>query len=295
LAEREEELNEQWGRKYQKLAEKLAQEQKAHTQFKKEAEQRSNRDDLVKILIAGVWFWTSKNEVQKYQSQERETEDRYRNLAVESAKARVKNKKLETLTQSKNGVCRSLEQHLGVDNLKKIKTTHPMPEGKSLADLITFYWENKDKGPGPEPENRKSEKAIVSQIIQECDLGLNENTSLTQVIDRIKQLIAKPPVDTPFGESLEKIMKIDLDYLTKNLGLNSPTEKLKEAVNYAQLAQLRNDLIESYYKTKNLSTNLPIQPANKMVGERVLWLGFLGVSWLAIIILLLRLNKNKKK
>jgi hypothetical protein len=147
-----------------------------------------------------------------------------------------------------------------------------MPEGKSLGDLIAFYWENKDKS--HEPENRKNEHVIINQIIQECGLGLNENASLTQVTNRINQLIAKPPVqpnDTLFGESLEKIIEIDLGYLVKNLGLNSSdTDLLKRADNYTQLAQLRNGLVKAYYEAKSSTTTLPTQPTNKAIGEQAI-------------------------
>jgi hypothetical protein len=40
--------------KIKEINEKLAQEQQDYTQFKRKAEQRENKDDLVKILVAGI-------------------------------------------------------------------------------------------------------------------------------------------------------------------------------------------------------------------------------------------------
>ena len=101
------------------------------------------------------------------------------------------------------------------------------------------------------------------------DETLTEKLTAAQAeITRLSNELNKKPVipDTPFGESLEKIIEIDLDYLIKNLELNSSdTEKLKKSANYAQFAQLRNDLVEAYYKTKASSTNSSVQPVNKVV------------------------------
>jgi hypothetical protein len=39
------------------------------------------------------------------------------------------------------------QQHLGVSDLVQVITSHPMPDGKSLGELIEFYQKNKDKTP----------------------------------------------------------------------------------------------------------------------------------------------------
>jgi hypothetical protein len=135
------------------------------------------------------------------------------------------NDKLErALTDTANSFIDTIadtQNYLGVNDLTQITTAHPMPEGKTLRDLIEFYKSNKDKAPTSpsQPQiitrlepGEPNETLIVNQIITECDLGLDENSSLTQVIERIQKLIkVKPPVvikpvnqsqvDTPFGEN----------------------------------------------------------------------------------------------
>ena len=158
------------------------------------------------------------------------------------------------------------QNHLGVSDLTQI-TTYQMPDNKSLAELITFYEENKDKNPtaSSQPQvitklelGEVDETVIVNQIIQECDLGLNENSSLTSVIDRIKKLIkTKPPIikpvnqpnDTPFGESLVKIIQIDLNSLEQELNIPLSSEirkKIEQATNYQELSSIRNQEIKNY-------------------------------------------------
>jgi len=173
------------------------------------------------------------------------------------------------------------QNYLGVNDLTQITVAYPMPEGKSLGDLIEFYKDNKDGMPLPPSSppriitklaaGESNETGLVHQIITECDLGLNQNSNLTQVIERINKLIQKkPPVtrlvkqpltDTPFGESLERIVEIDLSYLTQNWNLMvSEVEALKRATNYSQFATARNKLIEQYMNGQQLTGSSENQP-----------------------------------
>jgi hypothetical protein len=186
---------------------------------------------------------------------------------------------IENTSTSLVEVIADTQNYLGVNDLTKITTAHQMPDGKNLGDLITFYQENKDKAPTPSnPQiitklvsGEPNETLIVNQIITGCDLGLTENSNLTQVIERINKLIkTKPPIvkpvsqpltDTPFGESLEKIREIDLAYLTQNWHLlSSEVEALKQATNYSEFASVRNNLIEQYYKGQQLTNNSLTKP-----------------------------------
>ncbi|CAJ0753311.1 8194_t:CDS:1, partial [Entrophospora sp. SA101] len=113
-------------------------------------------------------------------------------------------------------------------------------------------------------EKEEKEKQIIQQINQDLHLGLN-NPSLKQVINRIQQLINKPPIyftsdngnlqkeldqanqtitrleqelatnNTPFGENLETIKEIDLKGLVKELNIQlSPNaiQQMEQATNY---------------------------------------------------------------
>ncbi|CAI2186589.1 19927_t:CDS:2, partial [Funneliformis geosporum] len=204
------------------------------------------------------------------------------------------------------------QQHLKLTDLTQIKTTHPMPEGKSLEDLITFYHANQTKTPTPtQPTITKlesgepNETIIVNQIIQECDLGLNQNSSLNQVISQINKLIkTKPPTikpvnqpsDNPFGESLEKIAEIDLNGLEKELGIKLSSEikqQIKQATNYQELSSLRNQEIKSYLERNQGSviTSQPQQEVVKLFGkERIVWVSWLVISLLVIGGLLLKIK-----
>jgi hypothetical protein len=116
---------------------------------------------------------------------------------------------------------------------------------------------------------------IVNQIIQECDLGLAESSNLVQVIDRINKLIrTKPPIirpanqpnDTPFGESLEKIIQIDLHSLEQKLNIplsNLVKQQIKQATNYTQLSNIRGREIKSYLE-KEKNSGIITQPAKKI-------------------------------
>jgi len=189
-------------------------------------------------------------------------------------------KELKVENNSQRDTITKAQNHLGVVDLTQIITTHKMPDDKSLSELIEFYLDNKDKDPAPTPTRttlelgEPNEILIVNQIIQECDLGLNENSTLTQVINRIKKLIkTKPrPVfksivqnDTPFGESLEKIIQIDLNSLEKELGINlskRTKEQFEKANNYQELSQLRNQEIKSYLEKG--SGDLVIKPTQQV-------------------------------
>ncbi|CAI2173493.1 2367_t:CDS:10, partial [Funneliformis geosporum] len=162
----------------------------------------------------------------------------------------------QVLTETTNAFINTVvtaQTHLKLTDLTQIKTTHPMPEGKSLEDLITFYHANQTKTPTPtQPTITKlesgepNETLIVNQIIQECDLGLNQNSSLTQVIERVNELIkTKPPTikpvnqpnDTPFGEDLAVIKQLELASLTKLFGAavdSTIQRQIQAAVNYSQ-------------------------------------------------------------
>jgi len=155
------------------------------------------------------------------------------------------------------------QNHLKIQDLTQITTTHKMPDDKSLSDLIEFYLDNKDNSLTPPSQTiitkleirEPNENLIVNQIIQECDLGLNENSSLTQVIDRINKLIkTKPPIIRPvnqsnntlFGEDLEKIIQIDLNSLEKELNIPLSSivkEQIQKATNYQELSSIRNQEI----------------------------------------------------
>ncbi|MCE8167856.1 MAG: hypothetical protein I3273_04600 [Candidatus Moeniiplasma glomeromycotorum] len=156
-----------------------------------------------------------------------------------------------------------------------------------------------------------NETLIINQIIQELDLDLSPESDLTQVIQQIKKLIkVKPPVvvnqinqpqDTPFGESLAEIMEVDLFYLTQNWNLTAwEIESLKKATNYKELSQIRNKLLEQYYKGRQSVNNnnslIKSQPplTSNPWPERSFWIILLLISYLLIIGLVVRL-KNRKK
>lgn len=182
-----------------------------------------------------------------------------------------------------------VQNYLGVPDLTQITT--PLPDQKSLDDLITFYQDNKDKDSAPTPtrtiieSGEPNETLIVNQIIQECDLGLAENSPLTQVISRIKKLIKTKPKpvfqsvfknDTPFGESLENIIQIDLHSLEQELGINlskSTKDQIQKATNYQELSLLRNQEIKSHLEKSQgdmIITQPPNQPSTLFKEERIL-------------------------
>jgi len=205
------------------------------------------------------------------------------------------------------------QNYLKVNDLTQITTSHQMPKGKSLTDLITFYQENKDKVPTSPSQPRvitelelgePNETVIVNQIIQECDLGLVENSSLTQVIEQINKLIkTKPPIirpvnqsnDTPFGEDLEKIIQIDLNSLEQELNIllsSIVKEQIKKATNYQELSSIRNQEIKNYLE-KGQNNGITTQPAEvikPMEKERVIWISLLVICLMVIGGLLVKLR-----
>ncbi|CAI2180992.1 989_t:CDS:2, partial [Funneliformis geosporum] len=204
------------------------------------------------------------------------------------------------------------QQHLKVTDLTKLTTTHPMPKGKSLTDLITFYHANQGK-PSTSTQLLElevpNETPIVNQIIQECELGLNQNSSLNQVIERINQLIkVKPPItkpvnqstDTPFGESLEKIVEIDLNGLEKELGIRLSSEikqQIKQVANYRELSSLRNQEIKNYLEKSQggIITSQPLQAVVKPFGGKIVLVSWLVLSLLMIAAFLLRIKVKQKE
>ncbi|CAJ0750445.1 4843_t:CDS:1, partial [Entrophospora sp. SA101] len=178
-------------------------------------------------------------------------------------------------------------------------------------------------------EKEEKEKQIIQQINQDLHLGLN-NPSLKQVINRIQQLINKPPIyftsdngnlqkeldqanqtitrleqelatnNTPFGENLETIKEIDLKGLVKELNIQlSPNaiQQMEQATNYQQLATTRNAEIKKHLQkdlnslaVANASKEI-IQPPNK---ERIILISCLVASLLTVGGLLIKLKKAKK-
>src|SRR6185295_3921424 len=70
------------------------------------------------------------------------------------------------------------------------------------------------------------EKEIITKFITELKLvNCNENSSPEKVIEIIQQLLIKPDnnSDTPFGESLANIKKVDLK-MFQNLGITPSKE-----------------------------------------------------------------------
>ncbi|MCE8169524.1 MAG: hypothetical protein I3273_05395 [Candidatus Moeniiplasma glomeromycotorum] len=234
---------------------------------------------------------------------------------LENDKEKTLNQAISQSVSSLIEVVANCQQHLKVNNLTQIKTSHPMPRKKSLGDLITFYLDNKDKVLISPSQPRIVEKviinetAIVNQIISQCDLGLAENSSLTQVIEQINKLIkpnppviANQPKDTPFGESLEKIVEIDLQGLEKELGIRLSREveqQIRKVNNYQELSLLRNREIKSYLE-KIQGSMITSQPSKEPATltfkvERIIWISLLATSLIAMGKLLIRQKKRKLK
>jgi hypothetical protein len=200
-------------------------------------------------------------------------EDDNGDVSLRKAIKEPSNSMLENIAKAQN--------HLGVKDLTQITTTHKMPPGKTLTDLITFYENNKGNSPTPLTQTRiitklepqePNETIIVNQIIDECDLGLSENSTLTQVINRIKKLNkAKPPTvqtviknDTPFGEELAVIKQLELSSLTKLFGAAvdlAIQKQIQEATNYSQVVQARQDFLAKHLTPQSSSTTpTPTKP-----------------------------------
>ncbi|RIA78641.1 hypothetical protein C1645_852308, partial [Glomus cerebriforme] len=149
-------------------------------------------------------------------------------LRVENLQAQLAEQKTTIAT---------VQGHLKVSDLTRLPT---LPNEKGLQDLINFF----NNPPVACSETNHQElklaqgKEIIQQIISELELGLDKDSSLTQTIAKIKDLIARPDnannaelekqlseaqkiiqqleqQKTPFGEKLQVIIQIDNDYLSQ--------------------------------------------------------------------------------
>ena len=178
----------------------------------------------------------------------------------------TQNEKLEkSITETNNAFIDTIattQQHLGVKDLTQLTTSHPIPKGKNLRNLIDFYLENKDKFPIPPAPIR---------------------------------------TDTPFGEELMVIKQLDLNSLTNLLGsaVDSTIQKqIQEATNYSQIVQIRQNFLTNYLTLQSSSTenNLDsINTNNFWQLERFFWITLLISSLLTIGGLLVKIKRARKK
>ena len=184
---------------------------------------------------------------------------------------------------------------------------------------------------------KNNKETIIIQILNN-KLKLNlENPTLEQIISKIQELIGKPPItltyennqkelaeakekvaklekelqektiekpiniptNTPFGESLEKIIEIDLRGLEKELGIKlskKVSEQIQKATNYQELSSIRNQEIKSYLE-KNAGAVIS-QPKKELIKpfeqERWFWIILIMVSLLTIGGLLIKIKKIRK-
>ncbi|CAI2162897.1 17017_t:CDS:1 [Funneliformis geosporum] len=188
----------------------------------------------------------------------------------------------QALTETTNAFINAVattQTHLKITDLTQLTTTHPMPKDKGLGDLITFYHANQGK-PSTSTQLLESaapnETLMVNQIIQECELGLNQNSSLNQVIERINQLIkVKPPItkpvnqinDTPFGEDLAVIKQLELTSLMNLFGAavdSAIQQQIQEAANYSQVVQARQAFLAKHLTSQSGSNSNPLNKPNSI-------------------------------
>ncbi|CAI2194985.1 11439_t:CDS:1 [Funneliformis geosporum] len=181
---------------------------------------------------------------------------------------------------------------------------------------------------------------ITNQLNQALNLGLN-NPNLEQVITRIKELINQPLIssprvnfssaplnnnkilesqflaaqqtitrlekelsekDTPFGEDLAVIKKIDLKDLAKELNIQlSPAiiKQMEQASTYQQLATVRNAEIKKYLEQNLNKLAVLNQPSKEVIQqppkERIMWLSLLLAALLTIGGLVAKLKSKRSK
>jgi hypothetical protein len=172
------------------------------------------------------------------------------------------------------------QNHLGVRDLTQITTTHKLPTGKTLSDLITAYHNNN-----------------IQQVIQALpELShLGSDSSVQEVINTLKTLLNKPPavitktekdtelqteleqaqkvitrlekelgtkpvkeiINTPFGEKLTVIIQLELTSLQELFGnqLDPQTQKaIQQATNYSQVVQARQAFLNKYLNSSSSPT-----------------------------------------
>lgn len=154
----------------------------------------------------------------------------------------------------------------------------------------------------------------VCPIVQQVNCSHSDYASLqSQLVEKeriiqeqaqkIRELENKPPVvetktiekEVEKGESLEKIIEMNLNSLEKELGIElsgEAKEQIQKVSSYQELSLLRNREIKSYLAKDNTTT---IQPNRTGItksnhNERIFWVSLLVISLLTIGGLLVKLR-----
>ncbi|KLL03035.1 MAG: hypothetical protein MRERV_56c007 [Mycoplasmataceae bacterium RV_VA103A] len=270
---------------------------------------------------------TEKHNVEKANHQTTKTD--YRNTVIDLAKekGRVKKSNLArgeilkkslvlkndlTNEQKQNQILQNKIQQVEQqrDNYKSQLENHTCPTCSEVCckngDYVTIKQQLDQQKENYKTHLAEKEKQIISQIITECQLGLNPDSVLEAVVTRIKELINKGPdsqvianlqqqlkekeqiiadLSKPSEEIKEQLVK-----LSQELGLSDQVQQsLQSATSYSELVSKQNQVfsekIQGVIKQKQMAQNWNI-------GLGVLsGVSLLVLAWLVVE---LRFRKGEK-
>jgi hypothetical protein len=136
----------------------------------------------------------------------------------------------------------------------------------------------------------EQEKQIISQINTDCRLGCEVDSSLNQLISRIKELISSPS-----GENLTVIVQLEKETMKGLLSshlFTTYSQQLSQITNYQQLVAYRSEIIKAQL-AQNQQT--AISPAkNCLVDTKTVLTGSLIFTFLMAGALILKNRKGKR-
>ncbi|CAG8513624.1 9185_t:CDS:2, partial [Ambispora leptoticha] len=140
------------------------------------------------------------------------------------------------------------------DSYKIQLANHTCPDN---ACSHTDYQEIKEQKENYQKQTENREKEIIRQFITGLQLtDLDENVPVEKVIEKVRQLLAKPDNDdtnAPLGESLDSIKSKDLK-MFQDLGLAVPAalkQQTEQASDYHKIVDLRQQILQEYLVQKD--------------------------------------------
>jgi hypothetical protein len=216
------------------------------------------------------------------------------------------------------------QNHLGVSDLTQITTTHKMPDGKNLRDLIEFYQNNNCQEPcclgdyqRLQNELVNKEKTLLQQFNNSLHLGLkNEELTVHKLVSLIEELL-RVPVNVKhelatlradingkvasFNKDLALVKKVEIENLERlfsSLMNDHIKQQILVATDYQGVSTARQEFLTN--NLEKLTTQTPSVSSPSSGSTEKWWITFLiislfinlvGMGWL----LTSRLNCKKKK
>ncbi|CAG8447366.1 9419_t:CDS:10 [Racocetra fulgida] len=182
---------------------------------------------------------------------------------------------------------------------EQIIAANPLTNQNQINNLKTQLNQEKQAHQQTKKPNDTLEKLVqtIKELINKPDLQGALTAAQQKNIELEKEL--KDKENIPVGEDLENIKDIDLRELEKIFKIKLSAEivrQMRQVANYQQWAEIRNTEIANYFNVlQNSSQREKIELVRQQKNERILLIGLLVASLLAIGGLAIKIAAKKRK